>query len=154
SRPATDKHTEVMPLQFGGQLAQAIEYDTKDALPSLPHVDHLYDEDYYALGSTLPGTQPSAPFGNPLIVSARIRLGQISFTLSAVARFDVAQAVELATIPFALIKDWETPREVEFPVRVRNRTPGALDGALWVVPLALHEEDYEPAHISFAREDE
>jgi hypothetical protein len=83
-----------------------------------------------------------------------VGLGQVNVRLAALARFDVASPVEISTIPFALIKDWSTQREISFPVRVRNRTPGKLAGALWVVPLALADDDYDPVHIAFAREDE
>jgi hypothetical protein len=37
---------------------------------------------------------------------------------------------------------------------VVNRARGELEGALWVVPLALAQDDYEPVHVKFAREDE
>jgi len=89
-----------------------------------------------------------------VVMTAEVALGQVTIRLAALARFDVAPAVEVATVPFALIKDWETPREVEMPLRLRNRTPGALSGALWVVPLAVSDESYEPLHVTFAREDE
>src|SRR5207237_10182274 len=58
------------------------------------------------------------------------------------------------TAPFALIKDWETPRDMEIAVALRNRTPGPLAGALWVVPLAVNDETYEPAHLTFNGEDD
>lgn len=149
------KQSETTELPLSGVTAQELSYEiAKDAPITLPRADHLYDEEYYPLGSTLPGAQPAEAFGNPLIVSAEVGLGLVTLPLSAVARYDIAPVVEVSTIPFAIINDWSKPREIEFPVRVHNYTQGALDGALWVVPLALNEDDYEPAHISFAREDE
>ena len=149
------KQSETMELPAGGVTAQEMSYEiAKDARLTLPRADHLYDEEYYPLGSTLPGAQPADAFGNRLIASAEVGLGLVTLPLSAMARFDIAPVVEVSTIPFAIIGDWSKTREIEFPVRVHNYTQGALGGALWVVPLALNEDDYEPAHISFSREDE
>jgi LmbE family N-acetylglucosaminyl deacetylase len=139
----------------GGIAAREFAYEiATDTVPTLPHSLHLYDEAYYAVGSTLPGAQPGAPFGRRLVVSAEIGLGQVSIRLGAVARFDIASPVEISTIGFSVVRDWSKPREITFPVRVRNRTPGRLAGALWVVPLALVDDDYDPLHIAFAHEDE
>jgi LmbE family N-acetylglucosaminyl deacetylase len=149
------KQSETMEIPAGGVAAQEVSYEiAKDAPLTLPRADHLYDEEYYPLGSMLPGAQPAEAVGNRLIATAEVGLGLVTIPLSAIARFDIAPVVEISTIPFAIVEDWTKPREIEFPVRVHNYTPGALDGALWVVPLALNEDDYEPAHISFAREDE
>jgi LmbE family N-acetylglucosaminyl deacetylase len=149
------KQSETIEVPAGGVAAQERSYEiAKDAPPTLPRANHLYDEEYYPLGSMLPGAQPAEAFGNRLIATAEVGLGLVTIPLSAIARFDIAPVVEISTIPFAIIEDWSKPREIEFPVRVHNYMPGALDGALWVVPLALNEDDYEPAHISFAREDE
>ena len=149
------KDSEVIGLRPGEIATRELDYEiAKDAAVSLPYSEHLYDEGYYAIGSTLPGAQPDAPFGSRLIVSAEVSLGQTSIRLSALARFDVAPPVEIATVPFALVRDWSTPRDVSLTVRVRNRTAGKLAGALWVVPLALADDAYDPVHISFAREDE
>jgi hypothetical protein len=74
--------------------------------------------------------------------------------MAALTRFDVTSPVEISTIPFALVQDWSKPRDINFPVRIRNRTPSRLSGALWVVPLALSDDEYDPVHISFVREDE
>ncbi len=149
------KQSETMELPAGGVAVQETSYEiAKDAQLTLPRANHLYDEEYYPLGSTLPGAQPADAFGNRLIATAEVGLGLVTLPLSAMARFDIAPVVELSTIPFAIIGDWSKSREIEFPVRVHNYAQGALDGALWVVPLALNEDDYEPAHISFAREDE
>lgn len=148
---ATTEPAQVAP---GGVLAHEFSYDTKTAPLTLPGDAHLFNEEYYPLGSTLPDAQPLEPFGHRLLVTAEVALGQMTIPLVAQARLNVAPAIEISTPPFALIKDWDTPRDIELPVRLRNRTPGALTGALWVVPLAVSDEAYEPARIAFAREDE
>ncbi|HKQ06490.1 MAG TPA: PIG-L family deacetylase [Blastocatellia bacterium] len=148
---ATTEPTQVV---AGGALTHEFTYDTKGAPLSLPREAHLFDEEYYPLGTTLPGALPGEPFGHRLLVTAEVAVAQVTIPIAALARFDVAPLVEIATVPFALIKDWETPREVELPVRLRNRTPGALAGALWIVPLAVSDEAYEPLRVAFAREDE
>ncbi|HSB09424.1 MAG TPA: PIG-L family deacetylase [Blastocatellia bacterium] len=151
----TYKDSEVIGVGAAGIASKELEYViAKDAALTFPHPAHLYDEDYYPVASSLPGSQPAEPFGSRLIVFAEVGLGQVNIRLAALARFDVASPVEISTIPFALIKDWSTEREISFPVRVRNRTPGKLAGALWVVPLALADDDYDPVHMAFSREDE
>jgi len=151
----TYKDTEVFGIGTGRVALHEFEYEIeKDAALTLPHSPHLYDEEYYAVGSSLPGAQAGEPFGNQLLVSAEVALGQVNIRLAALARFDVASPIEISTVPFALVKDWSKPREIEVPVRIRNRTPHSLAGALWVVPLALTEDEYEPLHVAFAREDE
>jgi LmbE family N-acetylglucosaminyl deacetylase len=152
---AAYKTSDVIGVGPRGITTKEFDYEIpKDTLPTVPYPAHLYDEEYYAIGSTLPGAQPGAPFGYRLIVSADIGLGHTSIRLSVLARFDVAPPVEISTIPFALVADWSKQREVDFPLRVRNRTPGKLAGALWVVPIALADDEYDPVHIAFAREDE
>src|SRR5581483_10399242 len=115
---ATTDPTQVI---AGGALTHEFTYDSKDAPLSLPREAHLFDEEYYPLGTTLPGAQPAEPFGHRVVVTAEVALGQVTVVLAALARFDVAPTVEVATAPFALIKDWETPRDIELPVRLRNR---------------------------------
>ncbi len=149
------KMTDALPLAPRGSLSKEFEYEApKDAPSTLPRDAHLYDEQYYPIGSSLPAAVGDESFGNSLLVIAEAGLGQVSIPVAAQVRFDVAPPVEISTIPFALVKDWSAQRDFEFAVRVRNRTPGALAGALWVVPLALSDDKYEPAHLSFAREDE
>lgn len=151
----TYKEPEATGVATGSVVSQDFEYEiAKDAALTLPQLAHLYDQEFYSVSSSLPGAQPAEAFGDRVVVSAEVGLGQVSVRLSALARFDVAPAVELSTIPFALVKDWSTPRDIEFPVRVRNRTPGPLAGALWVVPLAISNDEYSPVHIAFTREDE
>ena len=151
----TYKEPEATGVATGSVISQDFEYEiAKDAAQTLPQAAHLYDQEFYAIGSSLPGAQPAREFGDRVVVSAEVGLGQVSVRLSALARFDVAPVVELSTIPFALVKDWSTPRDIEWAVRVRNRAPGPLAGALWIVPLAISNDEYEPVHIAFAREDE
>ena len=158
--PAADKNpsykaSDVIGVGPRGIAIKEFDYEfAKDTMSTLPHSAHLYDEDYYGVGSTLPGAQPGAPFGYRLIVSADIGLGQTSIRMSALARFDIAPLVEISTIPFALVSDWSKQRDITFPLRMRNRTPGRLAGALWVVPIALADDEYDPVHIAFGREDE
>ncbi|HSO75778.1 MAG TPA: PIG-L family deacetylase [Blastocatellia bacterium] len=132
-----------------------IEYEIpKDLALTMPRAGHLGDEKYYPTGSWLPGAFPIEPFGNRLVVLAHVGLEDVSIPLAALARYDTSSPVEILTAPFVILKDWSKPREIEVAVRVRNRTPGTLSGALWVVPLALTDDDYEPARLSFARADE
>jgi LmbE family N-acetylglucosaminyl deacetylase len=139
----------------GGATVMEIEFQAPaDASFTLPHSQRLYDERYYAIGSALPGAQPSAPFGNRMLIVAEVLIGEVTIPVAAAIRFDVAPVVEIETIPFALVKNWETSREIEMPVRIRNRTPGALSGSLWVVPLALSKDDYVPARLDFVNQDE
>jgi len=150
------KFTTSEPAQIapGSVMVREFSFDTKAAPLSLPLDAHLTDDEYYPLGSTLPNAQPAEPFGHRLLITAEVTLGQVSVPLAALARFNVAPAVEISTVPFALIKDWQTPREIELPVRLRNRQPGGLTGALWIVPLAVSDDDYKPVRIAFSREDE
>lgn len=149
------QETEATGVATNGMATHEFAYEiAKDASVTLPLPAHLYGHEYYEVGSSLPGAQPAEPFGSDVVVSAEVGLGQVSVHLAALGRFYVAPAVEISTVPFALVKDWLTPRDIELPVRVRNRTPGPLEGALWVVPLALSNDNYEPVRISFVREDE
>ncbi len=136
-------------------ISRDIEYEIPKESPlTLPRAGHLNDEQYYPTGSSLPGAFPIEPFGNGFLVLAQVGLDGVSIPLAALARYDTVSPVDILATPFVILKDWSKQREIEVPVRVRNRTPGALAGALWVVPLALTDDDYKPAHLSFAREDE
>ncbi len=149
------KPSDVIRVAPQTSVTKEIEYEVpKDASLSVPDSDHLYEENYYPVASALPGSQPASAFGARLIAFAEVSLGQTTLTLPALARCEIVPAVEISTIPFALIKDWAETRDFEFIARVRNRTPGELAGALWVVPLAITEDSYEPVHIRFTEEDE
>jgi len=153
-KPEYKPSDAVFVAQYNSTAREA-EYEIpRDAALTLPRSGHLEDEQYYPMGSSLPGALPVEPFGNRLVVYAEAGLGDVNIPLAALARYDTSSPVEISTIPFAILKDWLKPREIEVPVRVRNRTPGALTGALWVVPLALTDDNYEPVRLTFAREDE
>lgn len=154
-RAAAYKESEVVGLGTGGVVNREFEYEVpKNATATRTASRHDPGQEYYAIGSVLPGAQPGEPFGAQWIVSAEIGLGQASIQVSSLARYEIAQPVEISTISFAALKDWSTPRDLEFPVRIRNRTPSALAGALWVVPLALSQDEYEPIHLTFNGEDQ
>jgi len=120
-----------MGVGAGTSVGLDLDYEIdKDAPQTMPHSSHLFDDAYYAVGSTLPGAQPDEPFGNRFLASADIGFGQVNVRLNALVKFDVTPPVEISTIPFALVKDWSTQRDISFNVRVRNRTPGRLAGAM------------------------
>jgi hypothetical protein len=89
-----------------------------------------------------------------MLIVADVLIGEVTIPVAAATRFDVAPFVELETIPFAFIKSWESIRAIELPVRIRNRTPGGLSGSLWIVPLAISNDDYVPARLDFVKQDE
>ncbi|HVF89676.1 MAG TPA: PIG-L family deacetylase [Blastocatellia bacterium] len=147
--------SDVVEVPPGGGIEKEFQYEVpKDAGATLPRSAHLYDENYYPVGSALPGTQMDEPFGARFIGFAQIGISQATITIPVLKRFDISPSVEIATIPFAVLRDWSKPREISFSVRVRNRTPGPLAGRLWVVPLALSVEEYQPVRVDFAEEDE
>lgn len=125
-----------------------------DAPRTLPTAEHLREQEYYGLGTTLPGTQPAEPFGNSFLAFVDVGLGQVTIPLAAIARYDVARPVDVSTPGFALVKDWSTPRDIELRVRLRNNTPVPVNGALWIVQLAASDDNYEPLHLALSREDE
>jgi hypothetical protein len=148
--------SEAVPVPPAGAVSRDFEFEVpQNAALTLPHSAHLSERDYYPLGSGLPGAQSTNPFGNEIFFYAQVGIGQTFIILPAMVRYDVASQIEISVTPsFALIRDWAGAREMTFVARVRNRTPGRLAGALWVVPLAITADSYEPAHVEFAREDE
>ncbi|HKY03245.1 MAG TPA: PIG-L family deacetylase [Blastocatellia bacterium] len=112
------------------------------------------DETYYPVGSQLPGAYKVEPAGAQLVALAEVGLGQTTFFVTAVARFEIVPEVEITTLPMVVLKDWDRPREVAATVRLVNRVPGGFTGALWVVPLAVTDESYKPAQVSFEKEDQ
>jgi LmbE family N-acetylglucosaminyl deacetylase len=154
ARPAF-KPSEVIEVAAGAVATEEIKYEAQKGIPlTIPHSAEIYKENYYPLGSALPGAVSGRVFGHWLVAVAEVGLGQTSVTLTALARVDVAPAVEMASLPFVIVKDWSREREVELPIRLRNRTPGELAGEVWVIPLAVSRDDYEPVHVGFTREDE
>jgi LmbE family N-acetylglucosaminyl deacetylase len=155
NRSASFRQSEIAATLPDETLSRSIDYEVpKDAGLTLPRSAHLYDDEYYGPGESLPGSQPEDAFGNQIIAIAEVGLTDVTFQMTALARYDIASAVEIETVPFVLVKDWDTPRDIEFPVRLHNRTAGPLSGGLWIVPLAMQDEKYEPARVSFGREDE
>jgi len=154
-KPAAYKLSAPLDLLPGETTSFESIYDIpKDAPVTLPHRDHPDEASYYPIGSALPGARAGGVFGKRLIALAEVLLSDTHIFLPAQIRFDIVSPVEIETFPFVVIKDWEQSREIEIPVRLRNRLPGESAGALWVVPLALRKDDYEPAHVTFSREDE
>src|SRR5262249_6935763 len=49
---------------------------------------------------------------------------------------------------------FDTTRTIDFTIRIVNHTTGPFVGELWVVPLAVVKDDYEPIRVKFSREDE
>ncbi|MEN3333596.1 MAG: hypothetical protein V7641_2961, partial [Blastocatellia bacterium] len=89
--------SEPAQVASGGVIVREFSYDTKAAPLTLPRDAHLFDEEYYPLGSTLPDAQPLEPFGHRLLITAEVALGQVTIPLAALARFNVAPAVEIST---------------------------------------------------------
>lgn len=153
SKPVEYKPSESLDLLSGDSTLMELSYEIpKDAPLTLPRDDRLYDENYYPVGSVLPGGRTGGVFGNRLVALAEVLLPDTNIFLPAQLRFDIASPVEIETLPFVLLKNWESSREVEIPVRLRNRLPGELTGALWVVSLALRNDDYQPAHVAFSHQ--
>lgn len=154
-QPRPYKATEPLDLFAGDSTSIEVHYDVPaDGPLTLPRRDHLYDVSYYPVGSAPPGARAGGVFGNRLVVLAEVLLPDTNIFLPAQVRFDVAPPIEIETAPFVVIKSWEKPREIEIPVRLRNRFQGRFAGALWLVPLALTKDDYAPAPITFSQEDE
>jgi LmbE family N-acetylglucosaminyl deacetylase len=149
----TFRRSEVITVSPFSKTIESLRYECPMDMPlTLPHSQHLYDEQLYP-ASQLQLSQE--PFGWTLAAFAEINLGQTTLSLPALQKYDVAAPVEISvTPPFGFVKDWSVPREVEVTVRAWNRTRGAINGSLWVVPLALTTETYEPLQLRFAREDE
>jgi len=120
---------------------------------TVPHRLHLYESNLFPAGDGL--WPPGRPFGLPFSVTARVNAGAVNISLQAMATIDVIPSFELSvTPPAALLKDLETVRTVDFTARVVNHTPGPFAGELWVVPLAVATDDYEPIQVRFSKEDQ
>jgi hypothetical protein len=156
SAPPAYKSLEPGDLNLGASLVKEVEYEIPAASNmTLPHSEHLYETSYYPLGSSLPGLPIGQPAGNQFLAIAEIGLDQMVIPVPAIFRYDIAPSIQISVTPsVVLLKDLSSPRDVDFNVRLINRTPGPFSGSLWVVPLALAKEDYEPTHVTFAREDE
>jgi LmbE family N-acetylglucosaminyl deacetylase len=155
SPPVSSPSAQPVIVQPHSEITQQFQFELPSSAALTSAIPPTSARKYYALGSALPYAQSITPSGNDMIAYADVGVGEASVLLATVVRYEVVPPVELSiTPPFAWLRDWEQPREREFIARVRNRTPGPLAGALWVVPLAISLEEYEPAHLAFEREDE
>src|SRR6201999_3204546 len=73
--------SEPSQVPAGGTLTHEFTYDTKAAPLTLPRIEHLPDEEFYPIGSTLPGAQPLEPFGHRLLITAEVGLDQVTIPL-------------------------------------------------------------------------
>jgi LmbE family N-acetylglucosaminyl deacetylase len=147
------KTSEVINVAPSDATTREITYQVaQNAPPTLPSAKNLYDEKYYPASSLRFSQQAS---GNLLFAYAEVNLGQTTISLPVLQRFDVALPFEISVNPaFAFVKDWAEPREVELIARIRKRLRASFAGALWVVPMALQSESYEPLPLRFTAEDE
>ena len=152
SNAAQFKTSEVINVAPNGTTMQTVAYETANLPLTLPRNAENSEERFY---QTSRFDFSNQPFGKTIGAYVEINLGQTTINIPALAKFDIAAPIEMeVSPPIAFLKDWSQAREFEFTVRVRNRMHGTLQGALWVVPLALETTDYEPSHLRFAYEDE
>ncbi len=128
-----------------------LEVPSDAPLPSLN--ERFATEDYYP-ASLMRARQLDHVPGHQLEALAEAKLGDTTLVLRAVAFYDVAADLEILTPPFFVLPKQTAPRNSTVEIVVRNRTKAAFSCALWVVPLVVTEEEYEPLHLSFTREDE
>jgi hypothetical protein len=152
TKGAQFKTSEVFNVAPNGSTSQSVAYETATLPLTLPRSEASQKPQFYQTSRFNFSTQP---FGNALIAYAEINLGQTTIAIPAIAKYDIAAPIELdVSPPVAFLKDWAQPREFTFTVQIRNRMRGALQGALWVVPMAIEASDYEPVHINLGQEDE
>ncbi|MEW6207202.1 MAG: PIG-L family deacetylase [Acidobacteriota bacterium] len=133
-------------------LHHEVRYETPaDALKKIPRDEK---EIYFPIASAPPDTKVEDMFGSRLVAIVEVGIGQTTFLMTAQTSVFIEPAASISTLPFAFVKDWNTQRDIEMSLTLTNNTPDALAAALWVVPLALTEDDYEPAPINFSREGE
>ncbi|MBI3650063.1 MAG: PIG-L family deacetylase [Acidobacteria bacterium] len=152
-QPLAFKTSAVFNVPPYSRVAQALHWQTTKATPvTEPYSLHLDAENFYPASALRLSDEL---LGNVLLAYAEVNLGRVTLTLPVAQRFAVAPPFEISVKPSAaFVKDWTAPRDVELTVRLRNHTRGAFKGALWVVPLALQSESYEPLPIHFVNEDE
>ena len=139
----------------GGRVTvRDYEYQVPEGAPFTgPHSSHLDDSNFYPVGDGR--WPPERPFGLAFPTGVRVNAGAANIFLPAITAIDVVPAFELSVSPgIAFLKDFETARTVNFVVRLVNHTPGPFVGELWVVPLAVTKDDYEPIQVKFPAEDE
>jgi LmbE family N-acetylglucosaminyl deacetylase len=140
--------------EAGHSVTRNYEYRVPDPTAlTVPHRLHLYDSSFFLVGDGQ--WPPHRPFGLPFSAGARVNVGPVNITLPAVLTVDVVPSFELSITPAAaLLKDFETARRIDFTAHIINHTPGPCVGELWVVPLAVANDDYEPIQVTFSHEDE
>jgi hypothetical protein len=139
----------------GGRVTvREYEYQVPEGtLFTVPHSAHLNDTSFYPVGDGR--WPPERPFGLAFPTGVRVNAGAANIFLPAITTIDVVPTFELSISPaVALLKDFDTARTVNFIARVTNHTPGPFIAELWVVPLAVTKDDYEPVQVKFSREDE
>ncbi|HEU4391338.1 MAG TPA: PIG-L family deacetylase [Blastocatellia bacterium] len=108
---------------------------------------------YYPVASAPSGS--NSGLGHTFLAVAEIGLDQVTIPVAAAANVDVAPPVEIdVSPPFAFVPAWDKSRDIDFNVRLVNHTPGPLECALWVLPLAVSDDKYEPERVSFLRKHE
>jgi hypothetical protein len=152
-KPIAYQTSEVISVAPANSAAREVSYEVaKDTPPTLPSGKIPVVEKYYPASVARFSQQP---FGNILSAYAEVNLGQVTLRLPVLQRFQVAEPFEISLTPaFAFVKDWAAPREVQLVARVRKRQRSPFAGALWIVPMALQSESYEPMPLRFSAEDE
>ncbi len=146
------KTSEVINVAPHGAIKQTLTYETTNLPLTLPRSQAANEERFY---QTSRFDLSEQSYGNVLGVYAEINLGQTTIRIPAITKYDLAAPIEIeVSPPVAFLKDWSQARGFDVTVRVRNRMRNTLQGALWVVPLALEAKDYEPSRVSFTAEDE
>ncbi len=152
SKQVLSRQSETFTASGNAVISHEVRYETPpDALQKISRAD---EEMYFPVASAAPDTKLEDMFGHRLVAVAEVGLGQTTLTLAAQTSVSVEPTVSVSTLPFVFVRDWNKQRDIEVIVRLDNNTSGAFAGALWVVPLALTEDDYEPVPINFSREDE
>lgn len=146
--------SEPVSLNSSESLDKEIKFTVPEGAAFTTRFGSEGNETYYPVGSQPLGVRQVEPGGAQFVALAEVGLGQTTFFVPAVARFEIVPEVEITTPPPVVLKDWDSPREVAATVRLINRVPGGFTGALWVVPLALTDESYKPTQISFDKEDQ
>jgi hypothetical protein len=146
--------TELTNAEAGRATVRDYEYQAPEAAPfTVPHGSHLYDSRFYPVGDGR--WPPEMPFGLAFTTGVRVNAGAAIIFLPAITTIDIVPAFELSVSPaITFLKDFETVRTVDFIVQVINHTPGPFAGELWVVPLAVTKDDYEPTQVKFSGKDE
>ena len=136
--------SEVKTLSPGFALTQDYQYEMPgDAQPTVPHAKHLREEEYYATSLSI------EPFGRKLNFFLEAQIERTTITIPTTVRIDVPSRFEINVTPeFGLVKDWQSPRELNVSIALINHTSERFEGSLWIVSLALLSDDYVPTAVS------